>query len=106
MWVLSGAMLIVLFTGSPSTSAVICHRGWAQDSGVIVDACRNAQVTGIRNRMMIVEGRDWDILLWFNKVFATQASVRSDVIRVSRDQDHGRLEPNGIGDRTINNSSE
>jgi len=73
-------------------------------TGIMVEACRNAQLMGMRNRMMRVVGRERDIFLLFIVVLATQASVRSDVIRANRLQAQGVLEPNGRGDRTISNS--
>jgi len=74
-----------------SVSAVICHNGCAH-------------VMGMRDRMMMVVGRERDIFLLFIVVLATQASVSSDVIRANRLQAQGVLEPNGIGDRTTSNS--
>ena len=95
---------MVAGTGVLSVAAVIDHNGCAQASGVMVEACRNAHVTGSRNRMMIVVGRARDIFLLFIIVFAAQANVSSDVIRANRLQAQGVLEPNGIGERTTNNS--
>ena len=88
-------------TESPSISAVIGHRGWAQLSGSKVEACRNAQVQGIRNRVITIGGRDRDIFCLLQQAFVAQARVSRDVISAHRDQDQGRFEPKGIGERTI-----
>ena len=63
-------------------------------------------MTGIRNRIIITGDRDREMFLWFQIEFVAQASARTDVIRVHRLHAQGVLLPNGIGDRTINNSSE
>ena len=102
--VLSGARLILGVTGSPRTSAVIGHRGWAQLSGSKVEACRNAQAQGIRNRIITMGRRDRDIFCLLQQAFVAQARVRRAVIRAHRDQDQGRFEPKGIGERTIRSS--
>ena len=102
--VLSGDRLILGVTGLPSISAVIGHRGWTQLSGSKVEACRNAQVTGIRNRSITIGDRDRDIFCLLQQAFVAQARVSSAVIRAHSDQDQGRFEPKGIGERTIRSS--
>ena len=91
-------------TESPSISAVIGHRGCAQLSGNKVETCKNAQVQGIRNRVITIGGRERDIFCLLQQAFVAQARVNRDVISAHRDQDQGRFEPKGIGERTIRSS--
>ncbi len=89
-----------------NVSAVICHRGCAQLLGVMVEAWMNAQITGSRNRMIIAGGRESDIFCLLNILFVVHARVSSAVMRANRLHAQGVLEPNGRGERTINNSNE